>query len=181
MKQCRVYDKNFVPIWCTIVYKTPAGTVEKTGHYVIARYVPPGADKDNIKQPLKLESYPWNFPFSSKRIFELLSWTLKWPKGSQGAKLGIPEPAKPFDQRVVDYVKAQEDLRGNSSINEILLMLQTWEDKDKQDLNKLISDADYELKQHWSAMKKAVEEGNILPGIYEPKPFVEVNNANRTT
>lgn len=180
VKQCRVHDPHFVPLWCWKVYRTPAETVEKTGHYVIGRYVPAGLDLDDTKKPLRLENLPRGFPFPGDRIFELLSWTIKWPQGSYGAKLGIPECAKPFDERVVEYVKAQEDLRKNHSIAEVLQMLDTWEENDQKELAKHVADAEYELKQHWKAMKKAVEENNLLPGIYEPKPFVEVHN-ERTT
>jgi len=174
VKQCRVYDPYFVPIWCWKVYRTPAETVEKTGHYVISRFVPAGTDKDDSKKPLRLENVPGNFPFLPDRIFELLSWTIKWPKGSWGAKYAIPEPAKPFDSRVVAYVKANEDLRNNTSVMEVLQMLQTWEENDARELVNLVGDADYELKQHWAAMKKCVEEGRILPDIYPgAKPFVD--------
>jgi hypothetical protein len=171
--ECRRHDPFFVPLWCWKVYLTPANTKEKVGFYVIARYVPSEQDKNSSKAPVKLTNWPATFPFNPSRIFELLSWTIKWPKGSSGAKLGIPEPAKPFDARLVAYVKAQEDLRRNHSTAEILRMLDTWEENDQKELRALVSEAEYQLKQDWREMKKCVEEGRMLPPVWEPRPFAD--------
>jgi hypothetical protein len=172
--ECRKHDPFFVPLWAWKVYRSPAGTDEKIGHYIIGRYVPSSQDKDGSKEPVRLTGWPADFPFDPSRIFELLSWTIKWPKGTIGAKLGLPEPAKPFDSRVVDYVKAQEDLRRNCSISEILLMIDKWEELDRLELQKVVEDAEYQLKQDWREMKKCVEEGRLLPPVWEKRPFVHL-------
>lgn len=173
--ECRKHDPNFVVLWAWKVMETPAGTEEKLGHYVICRYVPSWMEKSPVrKEPVKLSIIPANFPFDPSRIFELESWTYKWPKGSYGAKLGIPDPPKPFDKRVVDYVEAQEWLHNNTRVQDAIDALKLWEENDLKELRKVVEEADYELKQDWKEMKKCVEEGRLLPPVFEPTPFVEV-------
>lgn len=178
VEACRKVDPNFVVIWCTRIMLTPAGTEEKTGHYIICRYVPSSQDPDDVKRPLVLSNWPSNFPFDPKRIFELESWTIKWPKGSFGAKMGLPETGKPFDNRVVEYVKAQEDFRNNHNPQDVLRLLAIWEENDQKMLRGIMEDAEYQLKQDWKEMKKCVEEGRLLPPIWEKKPFADAPSAS---
>jgi len=159
---------------------TPANTEEKLGHYVICRYVPSYGEKfSGGKEPISLGVVPANFPFDSKRIFEVESWKARWPKGSMGAKLGLPDLPKPFDERVLSYVECQEWIHKHVKVEEALEALREIFKADEKELETVVKEAEYELKQHWKAMKKAVEEGNMLPPVFEKKPFVEAATAAR--
>ena len=176
VKQCREYDPHFVPLWCRKVFRSPANTDTVTGHYVIGRYVPPEnlkSSKDN-KPPVVLESWPSDFPFDPKEVYEVHAWTLKWPKGSYGLKLCMPEPGKPFDNRLVDYVRLQSHVHANFCVEDALRSLQEMADEEKAELRKIMEDAEYQLKQDWRGMKKAIEEERWGPTATDttPKPMV---------
>jgi len=173
IEECRRYDPNFVVLWSWKVMETPAKTEEKLGHYVICRYVPSYAEKSGLtKRPVKLGAIPANFPFDPSRIFELESWTVRWPKGSRGARLGIPDMPKPFDEKVIDYVRYNEWCHSRNSVQDALRFLKEAEEADQKELEKVVAEAEYALKQDWNDMKKCVEEGRLLPPIFEPSPFV---------
>lgn len=172
--KCREYDPNFVVVWGGKVMVTPAHTEEVVGNYVICRYVPSVAYLNDHKKPIKLQAWPANFPFDPTQIFELHSWTLKWPKNTWGSKLGLPEPALPFDGRVVEYVRAQEHLRNAHSLKEILEWLLVFEANQQAELRKIMEEGEYALKQEWRGVKKAVEEGAWGAPPSDPKPFTEM-------
>lgn len=172
--RCRALDPGFVVVWCRKVMVSPGGSEDVFGHYVICRYVPSWMEKANTgKLPLRLGVVPANFPFDPKRIFELQSWTVRWPKGSYGAKFGLPEMAKPFDEKVIAYVEAQEWIHKNVRVQDALAALKDIFKADEEALRKTIEDAEYQLKQDWKEMKKCVEEGRMLPPVWEPSPFIE--------
>jgi len=172
--RCREVDPNFVVVWCRKVMISPSGGEEIFGHYVICRFVPSWMEKSNSgKLPIQLGVVPANFLFDPKRIFELESWTVRWPKGSHGARLGLPEMAKPFDDKVLAYVQAQEWIHKNVRIQDAIKALQGIFKEDEDALRKTIEDAEYQLKQDWKEMKKCVEEGRLLPPVFEKAPFVE--------
>lgn len=180
--RCREIDPGFCVVWCWKVMVTPANTEEKLGHYVICRYVPSWDEKfSGGKEPIKLGVVPASFPFDPKRIFELESWTSKWPKGSAGAKLGLPDLPKPFDERVLAYVEAQEWIHKHVRVEEAIEALRDIFKADEKELESVVAEAEYELKQHWKAMKKAVEEKNMLPPVFEKKPFVETAKPSEST
>ena len=178
--ECRRHDPNFLLIWCSKIMITPAGTEEAHDHYVICRHVPSSEIKiDLTKRPIKLGAIPKDFPFKSDSIYEVDSWTVKWPKGSWGAKLGIPDPAKPLDEKIIAYVEKQEWLHRNLRVQDALLSLAQSEEDEENELRKVMEEAEYELKQDWRDMKKCVEEGRLLPNqVWEPKPFVETPKAS---
>ena len=177
--RCREIDPNFTVLWCRKVMLTPSLGEEVFGHYVICRFVPSWMEKANTgKRPVQIGVVPANFPFDPKRIFELESWTIKWPKGSYGARLGLPEMPKPFDEKVIAYVEAQEWIHRNVRVQDAVAALKSIFKEDEDALRKTIEDAEYQLKQEWKEMKKCVEEGRLLPPVFEPTPFVEMPKAS---
>jgi hypothetical protein len=80
---------------------------------------------------------------------------------------------KPFDEKVIAYVEAQEWIHRNVRVQDALMALKKIHEADERELRKTVEDAEYALKQDWAEMKKCVEEGRLLPPVWEPAPFVE--------
>jgi len=172
VSECRKHDPKFVPILCRKVFQTPANTEEEFTHYVICREVPTSEVKGDweSKPPLNLEAWPRDFKFDPKAIYELKSWTMEWPKGSPMIGLGLPDIEKPFDQKLVDYVRFEAYAYANWTKDEWNLWMAKAEAEDRKEMEKLCSDLAYQVKQDFSLVnpdEKVVVEG------FQPKPFVE--------
>jgi hypothetical protein len=170
--ECRQYDPKFVPVLCRKVFRTPANTEEEFSHYVICREVPTLEVKGDwdAKPPIRLEAWPQNFGFDPKAIYELKSWTIPWPKGSPMIGLGLPDIDKPFDQKLVDYVRFEAYAYANWTKDEWNLWLSKAEEDDRKTMQKLTEDLAYQIKQDFGLVNP--DEGLGLQEV-TPKPFVE--------
>jgi len=76
------------------------------------------------------------------------------------------------------YVEAQEWIHRNVRLQDAVAALKSIFKEDEDALRKTMEDAEYQLKQDWKEMKKCVEEGRLLPPVFEPTPFVEMPKAS---
>ena len=171
--ECRKYDPAFVPVLCRKVFETPGHTREEFTHYVICREVKTVDIKGDpeAKPPIKLEAWPQDFAFDPKAIYELKSWTIPWPKGSPMIGLGLPDMDKPFDKKLVDYVRFEAYAYANWTRDEWNVWISEMDKADKEELKKLTEDLAYQIKQDFSLVNP--EDGLGLKEV-SPRPFVDL-------
>ena len=180
VRAIRVFDPDFVPVWCVKEYKAPTNQRHEFGWYILGRHVPiPNQDPwAGGRERLRLLTPTTGFHFKGG-IYEDTVWASPWPPGSIPYKLGLPYEFLSFDWDLVDQAREQWwkarcerfTFRSNrmAEYNDARAAKQS-------ELASVQEDARLRLRDDKRQIRKAISEGNILPDPWEKKPFVSMGS-----
>lgn len=111
VKAIRVFAPNYVPLWVTKAYVSPAGTEHVYGYHAFGLHTfdPESSEEDDAigGEPVTVlrPTHGWPARFSGGRITSPYILSIKWEEGSWQDRCNVPEIPIPYDMRAEWWMK----------------------------------------------------------------------------
>lgn len=178
VRQIRVFDPNFVPLWLRKTYHDPQGIDVTFGWHVIGRWAPMADDAG--RPPIKLERPTRKsvlFPFEGGVVYDQRTICDEWAEGSKERRLMCPEVYVPFDARLVRWMDAAHRrlMREQGGIKQkVLDSIDLQAAAEGKAIATVQDDARRSLHSDRHMIRRALDEGLTAPDPpKDPKPYVQ--------
>lgn len=179
VRQIRVFDTRYVPLWVRQVYKTPGGSEIVVGYHVIGRYIE--FPKEDAPPPVRLEVVPIDFNFPADKIHALRTLCASWPRDSVEYSICAPPAYVKYGSWVKDQMEALHAFfnttlgdPSDTSVEKLQSIMESMGKSEKIAAEKAMEEARYRMHHNWPQMKKAIDAGRWQSEIKEPNQSVHM-------
>lgn len=193
VKQIREFDKEYVPLLCKRLYRSPAGTAIHKQYHLVGRHIAEPTD-DYAFDTVKLEHVPPGFQYNPKKIHSLRVLWAPWPKGTTEWKLAMPPAEIKPEGWLVEQLRAvhkffdigislseedgelHQDGNTESTKDKLNQILQAEQRRDEKIMADALAEARYRMRHNWRQFKEAADKERWAPEPPDaaPKPFVDL-------
>ena len=186
VRQIRVFDPNFVPLWLRKTYHDPQGTEVTFGWHCLGRWA--SIADDPSRDPIKLERPSHKsvlFPFEGGVVYDQRTVCDEWAEGSAERRLMCPEVYLPFDERLVAWCNAAHRrlMREIGGIKQkVLDSIDAQAETEQKAVATVEDDARRSLRSDRHMIRRAIDDGLTTPDPPEdPQPYVQADKVYEGT
>lgn len=180
IRQIRVFDKNYVPLWLRKTYHDPQGEVVTFGWHCIGRWV--SIADDDGREPIKLERPSAKsvlFPFEGGVVYDQRTICDEWAEGTPQRALMCPDIFIPFDPRLVRWMDAAHRrlMREEGPIKQkILDSIDLQAAAENKAVDTVEDEARRNLKRDRGMIRRAIDESRLAADPpKDPQPYVQAD------
>lgn len=180
VRQIRVFDPNFVPLWMRKTYHDPQGVELTFGWYVIGRWAPIADDES--RDPIKVDRPSRKsvlFPFEGGVIYDQRTVCDEWAEGTRERSLLCPDIYVPFDARLVRWMDAAHRrlMREEGGIKQkVLNSIDLQAAAEQQALVTVEDEARRNIKRDSGLIRRAIAENRLAADPpKDPQPYVQAD------